>query len=323
MPDLLTVDGVDVRYRMSSRLGARLRGRPAHVDAVLGATFRLPAGETFGLVGESGSGKTSLARALVGLTPVHAGQVVFRGTDLSKLDRQGWSRQRRDLAMMFQDPVASLSPRKTVRFLLEEPGRIHGPPAGDRERQAEALLETVGLDGRFLDRYPHQLSGGQARRVGVARALSLSPALIICDEPTAGLDVSVQGEILNLLRDLQRERRLSYLIVTHNLPVIRNVSHWLGIMYLGRLVEQGPTAEVFARPSHPYTKGLMDAVPRPGALRRQDTPALSGEVPSLLRRPPGCEFHARCPSARPRCRSEAPVYTALSPDRGVACHYPL
>ncbi len=226
--------------------------------------------------------------------------------------------------MMFQDPVASLSPRRTVRALITEPFRIHGlRRARSRRREPPRLLAMVGLGADFLERYPHELSGGQARRVGVARALALSPKLIIADEPTAGLDVSVQGEVLNLFSRLQAELGIGYLIITHNLPVVRRVSPLIAIMYLGRLVEVGPTALVFARPAHPYTHALLAATPRPDPALRRTAVELVGEIPSLANRPQGCEFHTRCPFAQARCRAEAPALRELAPGHWASCHFPF
>ena len=230
---------------------------------------------------------------------------------------------RRQIAMMFQDPVASLSPRLTLRALITEPFKIH--QLGDRDPRTEAarLLELVGLGAEFLERYPHELSGGQARRVGVARALALSPRLIIADEPTAGLDVSVQGEVLNLLSRLQAGLGVAYLIITHNLPVVRRVTDLVAIMYLGRLVEIGPTATVFARPAHPYTLALLAATPKPDPALRRTEVELKGEIPSLANRPRGCEFHTRCPFAQPRCLAEAPALRELAPGHRASCHFPF
>ena len=225
--------------------------------------------------------------------------------------------------MMFQDPVASLSPRRTVASLITEPLLIHRVSGVDLDAEAGRLIGMVGLDRRYLGLYPHQLSGGQARRVGAARALALNPALVIADEPTAGLDVSVQGEVLNLLAALRAEQGMGYLIVTHNLPVIRHISDRIGIMYLGRIVEQGPTREVFRRPAHPYTAGLVAAIPQPDPDLAREAPPLEGEVPSPRNRPAGCEFHTRCRFAEARCRAEAPAWKELGEGRGVRCHLPL
>jgi oligopeptide/dipeptide ABC transporter ATP-binding protein len=321
---MLEVEGLRVRFRATGPLRALLEGvRDPWLDAVLDVSFTLPEATTFALVGESGSGKTTLGRAIIGLVGASDGRVRFAGQDLLGLSDRAFRPWRRRIAMMFQDPVASLSPRVTVRSLVTEPYRIHGLRDRDLEAEALRLLEMVGLNADFLGRYPHELSGGQARRVGVARALALDPRLIIADEPTAGLDVSVQGEILNLLARLQDRLGVSYLIITHNLPVVRRISHRVAIMYLGRFVEEGPTAAVFARPAHPYTAALIEATPKPDPTARRAEVELKGEIPSLRSRPQGCEFHTRCPFARPRCLSEAPALGELGRDRRVRCHFPL
>ncbi len=324
MTDLLAIRGLRVRFRTVGFVRALVdRVADPFIDAVLDVSLAVRAGETLGLVGESGSGKTTLARAVLGLVPVHSGSITVAGRELVGLRESEYRSVRRQLGMMFQDPVASLSPRKNVRGLLIEPFHIHGIKDVDTETEARRLLSIVGLHEGFLAAYAHQLSGGQARRVGVARTLALKPKLILADEPTAGLDVSVQGEILNLMNELQQQFGLSYLIVTHNLPVIRHVSDRLAIMYLGRLVEQGPTRSVFARPAHPYTQALVAAVPQPDPDKRRDELELKGEIPSLRRRPSGCEFHTRCVHAQDRCRVEAPGPTPLPDGREVRCHFPL
>ena len=223
--------------------------------------------------------------------------------------------------MMFQDPVASLSPRMSVGALLTEPFIIHGVAMQDRKSKAEELLSRVGLSKDMASRYPHELSGGQARRVGVARALALHPKLVIADEPTAGLDVSVQGEILNLMTGLKTVMGLSYMIITHNLAMVRHVSDRIAVMYLGRLIEVGPTREVFRKPLHPYAKSLIASEPQPDPRKRRADLAIKGEIPSVLNRPKGCEFHTRCSIARERCRSEAPQLRAIESNRLVRCHY--
>ena len=324
MTELLAVEGLRVRFRSTGWLAAVVKAiADPFLDAVLDVSFRLDVGETLGLVGESGSGKTTLARAILGLVDIHSGSIRFQGSELVGLGSGKHAKVRRHIGFMFQDPVASLSPRKTVRSLILEPSRIHRIPLPDPEAEARRLLDMVGLNANFLDSYPHQLSGGQARRVGVARALALKPALIIADEPTAGLDVSVQGEVLNLMNELQGRLGLSYLIVTHNLPVVRHISDRLAIMYLGRLVEQGPTDAIFERAAHPYTQALIEAVPKPDPDRRRGNLELQGEVPSLRQRPSGCEFHTRCPYVQERCRTEAPSYRPVAPERGVRCHFSL
>ncbi len=251
----------------------------------------------------------------------------FEGREILGLPERRFGPLRRDMAMMFQDPVGSLSPRRTVRALITEPFAIHGLAGRelgrDPDREAERLCDMVRFPRAFLSRYPHELSGGQARRVGVARALALEPKLVIADEPTAGLDVSVQGEILNLMGDLQAEKGLSYLLITHNLAVVRHVSDRLAIMYLGRIVEEGPTDAVFGAPAHPYTHALVNGVPQPDPDHRSAPAAIVGEVPSLARRPPGCEFHPRCPFARGRCRTDPPLPRVDQSGRTFRCHFPL
>ncbi|RFP86667.1 ABC transporter ATP-binding protein [Rhodobacteraceae bacterium 63075] len=321
---LLDVSDLNVQFETVGPLRARLRGlETRHVDAVLDVSLSVAPGETVGLVGESGSGKTTLGRCVLNLVPGQGGSVKFEGQDILNMPEARFKPLRRDMAMMFQDPVGSLSPRKSVRALITEPFQIHGITDVDLDAEAERLAEMVRLPGPFLSRYPHELSGGQARRVGVARALALNPKLIIADEPTAGLDVSVQGEILNLMADLQAEHGLGYLIITHNLPVVRHIADRLAIMYLGRIVEEGRTAEVFARPVHPYTQALVEGVPQPDPDRRRAHVSISGEVPSLLNRPKGCDFAGRCPFAQDHCRAEKPPHVTMVDGRRHACHFPL
>jgi peptide/nickel transport system ATP-binding protein len=324
MAELLRVDGLVVRYRAIGPVAALLAGvRDPFVDAVLEVSFALAPGQTLGIVGESGSGKSTLGRAIMGLVRPAAGAIAFDGMSPSARSDAALRPYRRHIAMMFQDPLASLSPRLTVQSLITEPFKIHGLAARDLAGEARRLLAMVGLDPSFASRYPHQLSGGQARRVGVARALALSPKLVIADEPTAGLDVSVQGEILNLMNRLQQAHGLSYVVITHNLPVVRHISDRLAIMYMGRFVEQGATSTVFAKPAHPYTEALLTATPVPDPDQRRPPPALRGEVPSLLNRPSGCEFHTRCPYAQERCRVERPLPQLRPPGQTVRCHFPL
>lgn len=225
--------------------------------------------------------------------------------------------------MIFQDPIGSLSPRYSVRGLLAEPFKIHGLADRNLDAEVNRLLSLVGLPAAIAERYPHQLSGGQARRVGVARAIALSPKLVVADEPTAGLDVSVQGEVLNLLNELRERLGLAMLIITHNLSIVRHIADRMAIMYLGRFVEQGETGAIFARPRHPYSLALLSANSEPDPDARPQRIALEGEVPSLLARPSGCEFHGRCPFVQARCRGEAPALIEAPDGRRVACHFPL
>ncbi|WP_297769506.1 ABC transporter ATP-binding protein [uncultured Roseovarius sp.] len=322
---LLEVRDLNVRFQTMGNLRARLNGvTDPFVDAVLDVSLSVRSGETVGLVGESGSGKTTLGRAILNLLKADGGSVHFDGQEISAMDERKFKPLRRDMAMMFQDPVGSLSPRKSVRALITEPLTIHGITGVDLDAEAGRLADMVRLPHAFLARYPHELSGGQARRVGVARALALNPRLIIADEPTAGLDVSVQGEILNLMADLQAEHGLSYLVITHNLPVVRHIADRIAIMYLGRIVEEGPTADIFAHPAHPYTRALVEGVPKPDPdQRRAEAAAIRGEVPSLIRRPAGCDFATRCPCVQDACRIAKPPHVQITPDHGHACLYPL
>jgi peptide/nickel transport system ATP-binding protein len=291
------------------------------VHAVDGVSFEIPRGQTLALVGESGCGKSTVARLLVGLHAPTRGEVRFDGQPLhaTLATPQGQALRRR-LQMIFQDPYASLNPRWTVADIVGEPLLEHGlltDRAALRERAAE-LLTQVGLAGADLDRFPHQFSGGQRQRVSIARALATSPEFLVCDEPTSALDVSVQAQVLNLMKDLQRERGLTYLFISHNLAVVRHVSDRVGVMYLGRLVEVSDKRTLFARPRHPYTRMLLDAIPDIRMTGRARTP-VQGEVPDALNPPAGCAFNPRCPHANARCRAERPALIEADGVR-VACH---
>lgn len=323
MMSLLQVNDVSVRFRTLSTARAALeRVSNPFVDAVNRVSLEIKQGETFGLIGESGSGKTTLARSIIGLAHPQQGSIQFGGDELTGLSSREWKRVRRNMGVMFQDPVGSLSPRMSIFSLLAEPFRIHNETNVDLKLEVSRMLEMVGLSDEFADRYPHQLSGGQARRVGVARALALRPSLIIADEPTAGLDVSVQGEILNLLNKLQKEFGLTILIITHNLNIVRHVTDRTAIMYFGRIVEQGPTNVIFENPAHPYTLALLSANPEPNPDARINRIELQGEVPSLLNRPAGCEFHPRCPFSQEDCSTLAPSRQKCSVDHDFSCHFP-
>jgi peptide/nickel transport system ATP-binding protein len=324
MADLLAVEGLRVRYRAPTPLGTGLLGASGRfLEAVSDVSFTVETGGSFGIVGESGSGKSTLARALVGLVPITSGEVRLEGEPLRSGDAAAYRQWCRRVAMTFQDPVGSLSPRLKVLSLLAEPFRIHDTGAKDPSSEARRLLRLVGLSDAHAGRFPHELSGGQARRVGIARALALAPLLLIADEPTAGLDVSVQGEMLNLLARLRSELGLTLILITHNLAVARLGTERTGVMYLGQLVEERDTQALFAKPAHPYTAALLAAMPVADPGRRRSRAALTGEIPSPLNRPAGCAFHPRCPYAEARCRSEDPQARPL--DRGgmVRCHKPL
>jgi oligopeptide/dipeptide ABC transporter ATP-binding protein len=303
--------------------GGLLHRVVAQVRAVDDVAFTLDRGTTLGLVGESGCGKSTLGRTVLRLRPATAGQILFDGTDLARLGPRELEPWRRRMQLVFQDPYASLSPRRTVGQTLREPLDHHriGTPASRRDRVAE-LLDVVGLSPAVLDRYPHEFSGGQRQRVGIARALAVDPDLIVADEPVSALDVSVQSQVLNLVRRLQVERGIAFLFISHDLAVVQHVSDQVGVMYLGRLVELGPARRIYSTPRHPYTQALLAAVPRVEGSPA-DRVLLQGEVPSPLRPPPGCAFHARCPRVMEVCRREAPVLKETGdPGAGhrVACH---
>ncbi|MCZ4353565.1 ABC transporter ATP-binding protein [Roseovarius aestuarii] len=315
----MTAANLDVSLPMpQSPLQFLTPGR-ATIDILRDISLTIDAKTTLGLVGESGSGKSTLARALLGLQPISGGEICFDQVPLTT--PAGFQSLRRSTAMMFQDPIASLSPRMRIGKQLTEPFVIHRVVMPDRGARAAQLLDRVGLPASLADRYPHELSGGQARRVCVARALALSPRLLIADEPTAGLDVSVQGEILNLLRQIRDETGLALLIITHNLPMVRHVSDHVAIMYLGRLIETGPTRTVFANPKHPYTQNLIASKPQPDPRKRRSDLAIKGEIPSILRRPEGCEFHNRCRFAQDLCRQHPPELREVSAGQFARCHY--
>ena len=289
--------------------------------AVDGVSFSIPKGTTLSLVGESGCGKSTVARLVVGLYRPTRGRVLFEGADLEQA--RAAAEQRRRMQMIFQDPYASLNPRWRVRDIVAEPIRAFGlvrGAAARRERVAQ-LLTQVGLSPQDGEKYPHEFSGGQRQRISIARALSSNPDFLVCDEPTSALDVSVQAQILNLMKGLQRDLGLTYLFISHNLAVVRQISDRIGVMYLGRVVEMAPAETVFTEPRHPYTRALMDAIPDLEMVGRRRIP-VGGEVPSPIKPPSGCHFHPRCPLANERCRVEDPV---LKPARGtpetvVACH---
>lgn len=304
---LLTVN--DLKVYFPFRQGSLLRGKRGYVRAVDGVSFSIEKGETFGLVGESGCGKTTTARAIVHLNEPHAGEIYLGNDRIDSLTEQGMLPYRQRIQMIFQDPFASLNPRMTVGNIIGEPMTIFQLHSRrDRKLEVMRLMELVGLNPRYLNRYPHEFSGGQRQRIGIARALAVQPELIVCDEPVSALDVSIQAQIINLLMDLQQELGLAYLFISHDLAVVRHIAHRIGVMYLGRLVETAPAADLYRDPKHPYTQALLSAVPLPDPIRQSERKrtVLTGDVPSPDRIYPGCVFADRCPIAEVACRETAP-----------------
>lgn len=292
------------------------------VRAVDGVSFAVPRGEAFGLVGESGCGKSTAARAVLHLTPPDAGRVRFAGIDVTGAKGSALQQLRRRMQIVFQDPYSSLNPRRTIGQALTEPLGVHGLARGRAARdRVIALLEEVGLPPSAYDRHPHEFSGGQRQRIGIARALSVEPELIVADEPVSALDVSVQAQVLLLLKDLQARRGLTFVFVSHDLGVVRWFCSRVAVMYLGRIVEDGPVSRVFGAPRHPYTRMLRDASPIPDPAIRGQLPRIIGEIPSAANPPTGCHFHPRCPRASDVCRTVYPEWR-IDGDGGVACHHP-
>ena len=296
------------------------------VHAVSDVSFSIQKGETLGLVGESGCGKSTLARLLTSLIAPTSGRVYFNGAYMDRLRGAALNRARRGMQMIFQDPYASLDPRMSVGRIIMEPLNAHGVGKNRRERSeiVRNLMTQVGLRPEYAARYPHQFSGGQRQRVAIARALALDPELVICDEPVSALDVSIQAQILNLLRDLQAERGLTYLFISHDLNVVRYLSDRVMVMFLGRICELAPTEVLYERPCHPYTRFLLDAAPQPDPARRDEARAiLAGEVPSTISLHGGCRFHPRCPYADDLCRQRQPEPAEMGQNHLCACHHPL
>jgi oligopeptide/dipeptide ABC transporter ATP-binding protein len=291
------------------------------VRAVDGVDFELSAGETLALVGESGCGKSTLARALVGLNPITSGVAKLRGQPITGLSRKAMRGYRKDLQLVFQDPYASLNPRFTIAETLAEPLLLHRKAtSGDVDRKVCELLAQVGLDAELRRRYPHEFSGGQRQRISIARALAVEPSLLLCDEVTSALDVSIQAQILELLRGVQQQRGLAYLFITHDLGVVRHIAHRVAVMYVGQIVELRDTESLFESPAHPYTQALLASIPRVAGSETEKRQPLAGEVPSSARPPSGCRFHPRCPQAFERCPREMPeLYPAPpTPNRSPA-----
>jgi oligopeptide transport system ATP-binding protein len=291
-----------------------------YVKAVDDVSFTIYKGETLGLVGESGCGKSTTGRMLMRLLDPTEGQILFEGKEISSLNDNQIREMRKEFQMVFQDPYASLNPRMKVGDIISEPLIIHGCPKEKREERVQKLLEVVGLSAYHANRYPHEFSGGQRQRIGIARALAVNPKLIIADEPVSALDVSIQSQILNLLKDLQDEFQLTYLFIAHDLSVVEHISDRVGVMYLGKIVELADKETLFQNPMHPYTKALISAVPIPNPRLKRDRIILKGDIPSPSNPPSGCTFHTRCPFATDICKKEIPKLREISSRHFVSCH---
>jgi oligopeptide transport system ATP-binding protein len=281
-------------------------GRKNRVSALDGVSFNLVQGETLGIVGESGCGKSTLGRIISRLDTPTTGEIIYKGNDIAKKSLAAMRPLRKEIQFIFQDPYASLNPRRQIGAIIEEPMRIHGVSKDERRARAHELLEKVGLDKNSYEKYPHEFSGGQRQRVVIARALTLKPELIIADEPVSALDVSIQAQVLNLFKELQDEMKLTYIFVAHDLGVVRHISDRIAVMYLGKIVELGSVEEIYNNPQHPYTKALLSANPRIDQSAQSTRQILTGDIPSPLNRPSGCSFHTRCPIAVPECSTREP-----------------
>ena len=314
---LLEVKGLKKYFPVRGTLGNTVQ----QVKAVNDVSFMLKRGKTFGMVGESGCGKSTLGRTILRLTDPTEGQALYDGQDIFEMDHSSLQKMRQDLQMVFQDPYSSLNPRKRIGASLEEPLDIHNiGTKAERTQKVLEILQIVGLQAEHYYRYPHEFSGGQRQRIGIARALMVDPKIIVCDEPVSALDVSIQSQIINLLKTLQAELDLTYLFIAHDISVVRYISDRIGVMYLGRLVEQAQTDDLFASPKHPYTQALLSSIPVPNFEEKQERTVLKGELPSPLNPPSGCIFHTRCPLAKDKCKNIAPESKEISDGHYVACH---
>ena len=298
-----------------------LNRQPAQVKAVDHVSLTVNKGETLGLVGESGCGKSTLGRTILRLIPATEGQVLYNGEDILTYDKKKMWEMRRKLQIIFQDPYSSLNPRMTVYDLTSAPLEVYkiGTKA-ERREMVEEILQEVGLDKQYLNRFPHEFSGGQRQRIGIARALILNPEFVVCDEAVSALDVSVRAQVLNLMRNMQQKKNLTYLFISHDLSVVRHISDRIAVMYLGSVAEVAEKAQLYSNPMHPYTKALLSAIPLPDVKKKRQRIILQGDVPSAYNPPSGCKFHTRCPYATDRCKQEIPVLRQMEKGHQVACH---
>ncbi|SDT17066.1 oligopeptide/dipeptide ABC transporter, ATP-binding protein, C-terminal domain-containing protein [Paenibacillaceae bacterium GAS479] len=318
---LIEVKNIKKYFPIKKGLLSRVVGQVKAVDNI---SLEIKKGETFGLVGESGCGKSTLGRVILRLQSASDGEVIYAGKNIHKLGSSELRGLRQDLQIIFQDPFGSLNPRFLVSDIIGEPLKVH-TNMNHREIEARVveLMELVGLDATRRNRYPHEFSGGQRQRIGIARAIALNPKFIVADEAVSALDVSVQSQVLNLLARLQRELGLTFLFIAHGLNVVRHISDRVGVMYLGKMAEVGPTEEVYNKPLHPYTAALLSSIPRPNPALKRERIILKGDVPSPANPPSGCRFHPRCPMAKDRCKAEEPLIREVLPGRQVSCHFPL
>ncbi len=317
---LVTVENIVKTFSVSSGMF----GKPQHIHAVNDVSFNIMQGETFSIVGESGCGKSTMGRLIDHLLLPDSGRIIFDGREITAISENEMRPIRADIQMVFQDPYGSLNPRMKVQDLIGEPLLLHTKLSeGERLKKVHELLEVVGLSPAHGERYPHEFSGGQRQRIGIARALSVQPKLIIADEPVSALDVSIQAQVLNLLQKLQKEYDLTYLFISHDLSVVEMISDHIAVMYLGTIMEIAEKEELYAHPSHPYTRSLLSAVPIPDPKKKHEHEILKGELPSQSKLPQGCLFHTRCPYCTEKCRTERPVLRDIGNNHMVQCHYPL